>query len=216
MCGRFIQALKLSDMEKLLEQMELCITDPTPDYNVCPGQHIITILDDTPPKVRPTQWGFPAPQSQRPVINARFETLAQRPLFSRSFRQQRCLIPASGFYEWEQTLPPTPWLFQHPEARPFCMAGLWTQQNGQLFSTIITRPAGSVVRPIHPRQPFILQPQQYTSWLKAQPLTSQLMPFKDDELTAAPVCNTLCDTSIHSIQCIAPATRTRFIQPSLF
>jgi len=113
------------------------------------------------------------PAAFRPLINARVETLTEKPSFRGAFRHRRCLIPADGFYEWEEITGEkrkVPYYFQLESKRPFAMAGLWEcrQAAGRdaLWScTIITTEANDTVRPVHSRMPFILSPEDHACWL---------------------------------------------------
>lgn len=111
------------------------------------------------------------------MINARVETISEKPAFREPFKSRRCLVPADGFYEWEkQGTERTPYYFQLSESQPFGMAGLWDEwhdPNGSPLHTftIITREANAAVAPIHERMPVIVSPSDYEAWLSGETMS---------------------------------------------
>jgi putative SOS response-associated peptidase YedK len=119
-------------------------------------------------------------------INARAETISEKPAFRESFQERRCLVPADGFWEWETIgKKKIPWKFMQPDGGEFCMAGLWDRwivlgETVETFTIITTSPNG-LVSPVHDRMPVILAPKEAEGWLE-EGGTDRLRPIEDDFL----------------------------------
>ena len=144
-----------------------------PSYNVCPGSDILVVrvARDGRRVARSNHWGLVPHWAKDPSIgnklaNARGESLAERPAFRDAFRQWRCLVPASGFYEW-QTLGrgKLPWYILPRDAGLFALAGITAYWKGLRSVSLITTDANQLMRPIHERMPVIIGPQDYSAWL---------------------------------------------------
>jgi putative SOS response-associated peptidase YedK len=186
MCGRFTQT---KSREEVLEQLAEIELPPLfhGRYNVAPTQQIAVIRQQNPKNTEACIWGFENPRSGATVINARSETLSERPMFKNLLFTNRCLIPADGFYEWKGK---QPYYFQTLGKQLFAFAGLW--QNGQCV--IITRAADSNMQGIHNRMPIILPPSRWNEWLlvptigkTATGITNFKLPEKSEPLTTRPV-----------------------------
>jgi putative SOS response-associated peptidase YedK len=152
------------------------------------------------------------------MINARAETLAEKPSFRTAFRRRRCLIPATGFYEWVAEpgkKSKTPFYIQLQSGKPFAFAGLWENWHGpdgsQLLSTtIITTRPNPMIAALHNRMPVILPPEAYQAWLapkevrpeKLQPL---LEPYPAEEMRAYPVSTLVNNPRNELAECVEPA-----------
>lgn len=148
-----------------------------PNYNVCPTTdvHVVT-LGDYGRRLRPMRWGFVPTWYEKPtggplLINARAETLSQKPAFRLACRQRRCLIPASGFYEWTK-LPKggrLPWYIFRKDEGPLGFAGIWQEwaREDQVVLTcaIVTVAASTTIKPIHNRMPLVLEAGHWGRWL---------------------------------------------------
>jgi putative SOS response-associated peptidase YedK len=132
------------------------------------------------------------------LINARSETVREKPAFRHAFKQRRCIIPADGFYEWQRTEGrKQPFFFQMRDESPLGFAGLWEQwkgEEGQVINscTILTTAANEVLRPVHDRMPVILHLDDYSLWLdhdvrKLEMVVDLLRPYPADEMTFYPV-----------------------------
>lgn len=178
MCGRYHL---IATPEQLIETFHLHrLLLYEPNYNICPGQKILTVvqLDDGSYKAVYLYWGLIPHWAKdnkisQNLINARGETVAEKPAFKSAYQQRRCLIPATGFYEWQK---------QEQEKQAFCIsrdnqqlfafAGLWEyweQDTKTIYScTIITTAANELMNPIHQRMPVIIDQQHYSHWLDKQ------------------------------------------------
>lgn len=133
------------------------------------------------------------------LINARSETVAEKPAFRASFKQRRCVITADGLYEWRKTEGrKQPFFFRMRDGRPFGFAGLWERWEGGgpgkaiNSCTILTTEANEVLRPVHDRMPVILHPEDYELWLDADArkfdlVKEVLRPYPAEEMVGYPV-----------------------------
>jgi putative SOS response-associated peptidase YedK len=176
MCGRYLLTASARDIAK---QFSLDVApELTPRYNIAPTQTVLCIRASRDGDVReaaPVHWGLiPYWAKDRDIgsrmINARSESVREKPAFRTAFERRRCLVPADGFYEWRKAgARKIPHCFRLRDAAVFGMAGLWERWNGpdgEIEScTIITTEANDVVRPIHDRMPVILAAGDYPAWL---------------------------------------------------
>jgi putative SOS response-associated peptidase YedK len=179
MCGRFSLH---TDEARIREAFHLQGAAPpglTPRFNIAPGQDVPVIRDtEAGPEMRMARWGLVPHWSKEPktrysTINARIETVAEKPTYRHAFRHRRCLIPADGFYEWKvvngHRIPHH--IHMHDDD-VFAFAGLWERWEGggeTLDScSIIVMPANEVMRPLHERMPAIIAPAHYDQWLDSR------------------------------------------------
>ncbi len=171
------------------------LPDP-PNYNVCPTNQVATVISDGGDrKLVSMRWGFlphwyKATNGGPLLINARSETIAQKPAFKAAARDRRCLIPATGFYEWTKDADGKrlPWYIT-PKHDPLVFAGIWQdwERDGEHHTTcaIVTTPANPVMQAIHHRQPVTLMEDDWGKWLgeegKGAALLMQAAP--EDQLT---------------------------------
>ncbi|TMH25294.1 MAG: SOS response-associated peptidase [Betaproteobacteria bacterium] len=155
-------------------------------YNLCPGSEILVVRADREGRrvARAHRWGLIPHWAKDPAIgnklaNARGESLAERPAFRDAFRQWRCLVPASGFYEWQtRGGRKHPWYVRPLDAELFALAGITALWRGVRSVSLITTEPNPVMRPIHDRMPVIVAPQDYAAWLdRAQRDANELMRF---------------------------------------
>jgi len=168
-------------MQRLLQEfgIELAEEVIVPRYNIAPGQDApVVVIENGKLRLRLMRWGLipfwaKDPAIGNKMINARAETLAEKPSFRKPFASQRCLVLADGFYEWRKiagSKAKIPMRFVIKDRRPFAFAGLWDRwrnpSGGEIHSfTIITTAAGDFIRPIHDRMPIILQQDVHNQWL---------------------------------------------------
>jgi putative SOS response-associated peptidase YedK len=175
MCGRFMQC---ATGERLAARFELpTAPDVAPRYNVAPSQPVgaIRIAEDGHREWVALRWGLiPAwaaePRTKYSTINARAETVADKPTYRQAFRRRRCLIPADGFYEWRQLgARKQPWCIAPADGEPVAFAGLWErwERDGQALEScaIVVTQANALVASIHDRMPVILDPTAEARWL---------------------------------------------------
>jgi putative SOS response-associated peptidase YedK len=220
MCGRFTLRTQLS---RLIEHFELDAEAvrqlPLFDarYNIAPTQEILVVRQfDRRRKPDMMRWGLvPSwskdPKSGPPLINARSESLAEKPTFRVALRQRRCLIPADGFYEWQKVgAPKQPYYIHRSDGEPFAFAGLWEQwDRGPIIEscTIVTTAANSRLRQLHDRMPVILTPQDYAAWLNPDTddpklLAHLLAPAPDDEVAFQPISTRVNNVRNDDAACI--------------
>ncbi|HYY62481.1 MAG TPA: SOS response-associated peptidase [Burkholderiales bacterium] len=155
-------------------------------YNVCPGTDILVVRTDREGRrvARAHRWGLIPHWAKDPAIgnklaNARGESLAERPAFRDAFRQWRCLVPASGFYEWQtRGARKYPWYIRPLDAELFALAGITALWRGVRSVSLITTEPNALMQPIHDRMPVIVAPEDYAAWLDpAQHDAADLMRF---------------------------------------
>ena len=193
MCGRYTATAAQAVIEDYFgaEFSETHI----PAYNASPGQHLPVILDIEPGKILPVLWGIKPSWGKQPsrlLINARSETVHQRPTFRKSFHERRCLVVADGFYEWQATRQgKQPFRIMLKTEELFAFAGIWQEVDGEPAYVILTTEANRVMRPIHERMPVILERGQRVSWidpdLPEREALEFLAPCSDDSIKVYPV-----------------------------
>jgi putative SOS response-associated peptidase YedK len=202
MCGRYT----LRTTPAKLKQLFKLLTEPTlfSRYNIAPSQPILAVRQrDGRREAVMLKWGLVPAWAKDPaignrMINARAETLADKPAFRQAFQSRRCLIPADGFYEWKKldAKHKQPMLIRRRDGEPTTLAGLWERwekagEEPLETCTIITTTANAVTRPIHDRMPVVLEPKDFDDWLDPatprETLEGLLRPLPDDRLEAYPV-----------------------------
>ncbi len=150
-----------------------------PRWNIAPTQNVAVVLDETPDMLSEVRWGLiPSWAKDRKIasslINARAETVATKPSFRSAYKRRRCMIPASGFYEWQKVgAGKVPQHILMQDGEPFAFAGLWDIWNDPAAPdaeplrtcTIITGEPNALVAPNHNRMPVILPRNRYAAWL---------------------------------------------------
>jgi putative SOS response-associated peptidase YedK len=217
MCGRFSLAVTPDELAKFFDLDE--VPDFPARYNIAPSQPIAVILktSDQPERhFRLMRWGLIPAWAKDPaignrLINARAETVAEKPSFRAAFKRRRCLIPASGFFEWQKTKAgKQPFYFRPQDEGLFAIAGLWESWQEIETCTILTTAANELLQPIHERMPVILNPADYDQWLDWQTqdteaLQALLKPFLADQMLAYPVSKRVNNATIDNPECIAKA-----------
>ncbi|MHC4210089.1 MAG: SOS response-associated peptidase [Planctomycetota bacterium] len=218
MCGRY--SLEATPGE-IVEAFGLAEAIAVPArYNIAPTQRVPIVRLDPGAgdrRLEVVRWGLtPAwARGSRPIINARSETIAQKPSFRSAFRHRRCLVPATGFYEWQKLgSAKQPYCIRPHDGRLFAFAGIWDQcpdekGNPAEAFAILTCGPNQTMEPIHNRMPVILGTAAYGRWLDPQlqeldPLADLLVPAPDDRLTAYPVSNRVNSPAHDDAECIEP------------
>ncbi len=221
MCGRFTVAVTGDDLVE-----EFGLTEPPfdirPHYNIAPTQIAPVLLrgDDGGLKLRGYRWGLLPPWAQdessgNRMINARAETLTQKPAFRDAFQRRRCLVPADGWFEWRREgKRKTPMWIHLSSRRPFAFAGLWERwrsgPGGEWVRTfaIVTADAAAAVRDIHDRMPVVLPPGARDRWLDpATPLAelaALARPYEGDDLQAWAVSRLVNSPDNDVPECLEP------------
>jgi putative SOS response-associated peptidase YedK len=199
MCGRFTYLYRWRELYRLLNltaqppQLEL-----VPSYNVAPTQQapVCRRLPAGEREIQTMSWGFVpgwAESGAKPLINTRCETAATSPVFRGAVARRRCVVPASGFYEWKQAPGgKTPFYFQLLNDPLFFFAAIWERRPdsagaGDAFSILTTRP-NELLASVHNRMPVILRREHLDAWLSdGPPATETFEPYPAEEMTAIPV-----------------------------
>jgi putative SOS response-associated peptidase YedK len=218
MCGRFVQKTDLKEAGKIFEAV--IEAELRPNYNVAPRQPIAVIMEDGMRKIVEMQWGLIPHWAKNPsiankLINARSETLAEKPSFKESFKSRRCLIIADGFYEWQTKEGiKKPYFIFMKDKKPFGMAGLydnWKNEEGKTITTctIVTTEANEFMKSLHHRMPVIIAPEQYDLWLDSaekdtSKISALMKPWDAKNMDAYEVSQRVNSPVNNSDDCINP------------
>jgi putative SOS response-associated peptidase YedK len=221
MCGRFTLTVDPADLKDAFPQFSFP-EKYAPRYNISPSQPILAVPNDGKNAAGFFIWGLIPSWAKDPgigskLINARAETLAEKPSFRGGFKYHRCLILADGFYEWKSqpgTKTKVPHFIRLKSGKPFAFAGLWdTWQppDGSAVNSavIITTKPNSLMAPIHNRMPVILHPEDYDLWLDPAPrspdsLQHLLDSYPAGEMTLHPVSTLVNSPANDRAECAAP------------
>ena len=217
MCGRYSFAPGTTFAERFgVADQQLTLL---PHYNVAPAQAMPVVVRNSPNRVVEMKWGLipswsKEPQTKFSTINARAETLAASPVYRGPFRSRRCLVPASAFYEWQQTgQGKQPYCIRLKDAELFAFAGLydvWRDAEGtELYTyTIITTAPNELVAQIHNRMPAILHPDDESTWLNKETsparLQALLAPYPAEEMEAYPVSRAVNSPANQGVELMQP------------
>ncbi|MEJ2678964.1 MAG: SOS response-associated peptidase [Gemmatimonadota bacterium] len=220
MCGRFSLGVSTDDLVEEFGIAEGSL-DWSPRFNIAPSQDVAAVVaGEGGPRIGTLRWGLVPHWADDPaignrLINARAESVADKPAFRDAFRARRCLILADGFYEWQRPEKGTTKVPVHvrlPDGRPFAFAGLWERwqpRHGEPLHTctIITTDAAPSIRTVHDRMPVILRPDQRQQWIRGDTppatLLSMLRPYAG-LLTAHPVSTVVNSPDNDSPDCVIP------------
>jgi putative SOS response-associated peptidase YedK len=204
MCGRFTLTVDPADLQEVFGEY----TFPErfePRFNIAPSQPVLAIPNTGRNTADFFRWGLIPSWAKDPaiankLINARGETLGEKPSFRGGFKYKRCLIPADGFYEWKAqpgTKVKTPYFIHMKDRKPFAFAGLWDEwqspDGGALRTcTIVTTSPNELMQGLHNRMPVILDPKDYAEWLDPAPRSAESLahlvkPFPAGPMAAYPV-----------------------------
>lgn len=215
MCGRFVRKSPISDIIKEFHVEGIRIK-MKPSYNVAPSQNILIVInEDGRHRMKRCRWGFVPSWAKDPsigykMINARGETVAEKPSFKKAFKNQRCLIVADGFYEWyKRGKKKVPLYIRMKSKRSFSMAGLynlWTSPEGESLwtCTIITTSSNDLLKPLHERMPVIIPEDKRELWLdpdvqEKEILLSLLGPYPSEKMELYEVSSEVNSPSNNSI-----------------
>ncbi len=222
MCGRYSLTATAEEILNTFSWLSLP-EDPAalmPRFNIAPSQPIAVVPNTGDNKLDYFIWGLipfwaKDPKIGNRMINARSETLAEKPSFKAAYKYRRCLILSSGFYEWKKepgSKVKVPHYIRLKSGEPFAFAGLWERWNAPdgsevLSSTIITTSPNELIAPVHNRMPVILPPDNYEHWLATgekspAELNPLLTAFPAKEMEAYPVSTFVNSPRNDSPQCI--------------
>ncbi len=221
MCGRFTLATGGSELGDEFEGINFPQAF-APRYNIAPTQPVLAICNDGRGVADFLIWGL-IPSWAKDIsigsrlINARAETLAEKPAFRGAYKYKRCLIPADGFYEWKAepgTRTKTPHYIRLKTSGPFAFAGLWDEWRSADGSavrtcTIITTAPNELMAPIHNRMPAILSTGAHAEWLDPAPRSPESLrhligPFPANSMEAYPVSTLVNSPANDAVDCILP------------
>ncbi len=219
MCGRFTLSQPINAIASAFNLAQIPTLEPR--YNIAPTQLVPAVLFAPEPGERQLQmlhWGLIPSWAKDPaigakLINARAETVGEKPSFRAAFKRRRCLIIADGFYEWQrQEGKKQPYYFRLESGQPFAFAGLWEhwqspEEQTITSCTILTTEANDVLRPIHDRMPVILEPKDGDRWLdpeieKPELLQPLLRPYQANLMTSYAVSTKVNNPKNDTPECI--------------
>lgn len=240
MCGRYALMTPVEEIGRLFgfpERPNLAAR-----YNIAPTQQIAIVRRASGRDGRElalARWGLVPAWADDPaigarMINARAESVAEKPSFRKAFRMRRCLIPADGFFEW-RSVPgrrrKQPYYIHRRDGRPMAFAGLWevwdhagsgvaTTDRPLETATVVTTQANALLRPLHHRMPAILDPADFSAWLdpraSIEELPGLLRSYPDDLLDLHPVGDAVGNVRNDTEACILPLPEPQERQPRLF
>jgi putative SOS response-associated peptidase YedK len=221
MCGRFTLTVDLGQIQAAFPGIEVP-RDLPPRYNIAPTQPVAVIPNNGQNRLDFYIWGLIPSWAKDPeignrMINARAETLAEKPAFRSAYRRRRCLVLADGFYEWRAdpgTKSKTPMYIQLESTEPYGLAGLWEiWSNGDgseiRSCTIVTTEPNQLLSSIHNRMPVIVSADNYDRWLSPQELSPEelqpvLAPYPAEEMVAFPVSRLVNSPNNDVPECVLP------------
>lgn len=195
MCGRFTQSYTWRELVELY-RLTVPARNLRPRYNIAPTTTVDVVrLADTGPELGPMRWGLiPTAKEVPSTFNARAETVAQKPMFPSAFKRTRCIVLASGYYEWRAVEGgKQPYFISAAYGAVLSIAGLWDEwrdpESGEaiLSCTLIVTAANDFTRPIHDRMPVLLERQDHDAWLTGKDGAELLRPAPNDLLRMWPV-----------------------------
>lgn len=221
MCGRYTITVTLEELMLRYDMYDTYMPRYSPKYNVAPGQQVMAIVHDGQRnKLGELRWGL-IPEWAKDekmgyqMLNARSETLADKPAFCKPFERKRCLIPADSFYDWKGTgKHKQPMRIMLRSKELFSMAGLydtWTSPEGVRISTctVITTESNEMMKDIHERMPVILPRDKEAVWLNrsmknVDQLRPLLQPYPSELMLAYPVSSRVGNVRNDDELCIEP------------
>ncbi|MBT3327123.1 MAG: SOS response-associated peptidase [Gemmatimonadales bacterium] len=226
MCGRFTLA---ADEQQLVEAFDIptLTFDFQPSYNVAPGQSTVVVAaDGAGRRAGQLKWGFVPGWLDQPgsgFINARSESVADKPSFREAFARRRCLVPADGFYEWRRDGDAkVPHWFHPSSASPVAFGGIWESwsrpdQEPKHTFAILTTAANEDVRGVHDRMPLVISPRAFSVWLdrnaQAAEVQSLLRSAPDGTFDVHPVTDRVNRPSENDVGLTEP-TKLPVVRPS--
>lgn len=221
MCGRFTLTVDIEDLQEAFPGVDFSFY-LKPSYNIAPSHNVLAITNTEPKKAKQYHWGLiPSWAKDKKIaykmINARAETLAEKPSFKNPYRKKRCLIFSDGYFEWKkEAKDKVPIYIRMKSGKPFTFAGLWeTWKQGDQpvinSCTIITTEANESLKDVHHRMPVILKNSDYDQWLDSslqdpEILNSLLTPYDNEEMEYYPISTFVNSPKNNSPKCIEAAS----------
>lgn len=215
MCGRFAQIEPVDVIAQRLQVETVLVQHTAPRYNICPGEDIVALVQNPDKQLIELRWGLipywaKDPSAFKPLINARAETVIQKPSFKRAFFNNRCIVPASGFYEWKKEgAKKIPYYITVEDF--FGFAGIFdviTIENNQIQTcALLTTQANEQMSAIHSRMPVIIRQSEFEQWLQnkqSQELLEKLMQPCNSKLLMYPVSAKVNNPAYKEPDCINP------------
>lgn len=173
MCGRLTLTHPNTALAALFDASLANDLPDSPRFNICPTQAVPVVTSGSGLRhLAPMRWGlvpswYKTPTDGPLILNARSDTVAEKPAFREAIRQRRCLVLASGFYEWSAgpNGARLPWYITRADGTPMALGGLWQAWGDMITCAVVTLQAGPNLEPIHDREPLILSPDQWPLWL---------------------------------------------------
>lgn len=226
MCGRYV--LLRPDLKELMKKLRLeelynlITTDSR--YNIAPSQPVAAFrnasgaggVSDKQIEMTTFSWGWRAASTDTPgksvfLVNARGETLTQRPAFKDAFRERRCVLPASGFYEWNRSgKTPEPHFIHLRDNEPFFLAGIWREEEGKPDScVVITTQPNAIMQKIHDRMPVLFTADSALEWIASRSdeittIKSLIVPFPAEKMESRPVSTYVNTAKNEGEACLNP------------
>lgn len=219
MCGRFTSLLS-PELLAIIYEVQVQPGSVETRYNIAPSQPVIIVRQqmDGRRELAYVNWGLIPSWSKDPsighsLINARSESVAEKPSFRSAYRHRRCIVPASGYYEWQKTGDKSkqPWYITSADGSPLSFAGLWEHWRSPDGSeietcTILTTSANELTLPLHDRMPVILAPKTFSQWLshpsKHEEMQNLFDPYPSVEMDCYRVSNLVNNPRFDSPTCI--------------
>jgi putative SOS response-associated peptidase YedK len=227
MCGRF--SLTVDEQQiNILFELSGANAPYVPRYNGAPTQLLPVITNQLPRHMQLFRWGlipnWSKEVSKIPLINAKSETMNQKPSFSDGFKLRRCLVPADGFYEWVHSGRKLPYRFTLNDESLFAFAGIWDcwrspkDENINSFA-ILTTEANEMMAPIHDRMPVVLDKTQFNDWLEEKDdkkVMTMLKPYPSERMKMYRVTEMVNKATSEGPELIVPCKSDDFFNGELF
>lgn len=215
MCGR-MNVHDHKGIQELLDQLGLSL-DPErfmSRHNVAPGAELFGVFNSDAPKLAEMEWGIVPPWAKPgkfsgPLINARAETIWEKPSFKKHIAEHRALIPVNGFYEWKRSKDEkVPYYFKPSDAGAMALAGVYQiSKDGVMQCCVITTEANKQMAPIHNRMPVVISPEEINEWLESNDqgaIDNLMKPPPEDALEFYRVAKYVNNARNEGPDCIKP------------